>query len=253
MLAKKQYRKFTEIVMDDVDRTALGGKHIGWNERSGPYFYEKGRKILLHRWVFDRMLQEEMVQNGWDEPRFPLVEYNVSFQNGDKKNCRRDNLYCDYDLVVDPLPEPEEEIDSGTHRLLPCIHAPRPILVRIEDYKALKYKHLMWNRGRGAFFYEDGKRIYVHRNVFERMCQEELWFAELQFLPNSTVGFIDGDMTSCDRDNLFLWSCNSPDRKIRRHAKEEARLLGIEWHRQRYELLEKWRQEDAKRAENDGV
>jgi len=30
-------------------------------------------------------------------------------------------------------------------------------------------------------------------------------------------------------------------------------LLGIEWHRQRHELLEKWRQEDAKRAENDGV
>lgn len=253
-MVTRPYRVSIDVELDAVDRDALGGKHVGWNARSGPYFYDCGQKVLLHRWVYDRMLTDEMEQQGWERPRLDLLQHNVCFKDGNKKNCRRDNLHCDIPQPVDHPPlETERPYCNLTHGSLPCKKAPRSILVAAEDYPALVDKHLIWSLGRGAYFYEDNQRLYVHRYVFEKMCREELWYAELSFLPKSNVGFIDGDVAYCYRDNLFLWSCDSMDRKTRQKAKEQARLQAIEWHKERHQLRERWQQEELKNADKDRV
>lgn len=254
-MVKRPYRASVDVELDLVDREALSSVHIGWSRRSGAYFYADGQQILLHRWVYDRMLTEEMIQNGWDQPRLDLCRYNIHFKDGNKKNCRRDNLYCDSPVAVEQLQQTQTEQPrcNLTHGSLPCKKAPCSIIVRAEDYAGLVDKHLSWSRGRGAYFYEGDKCIYVHRYVFEKMCREELWYAELSLLSKSYVGFIDGDMTYCDRDNLFLWSCDSADQRTRQKAKEQARLRAIEWHKERHQLRERWEQEELKNADKDRV
>lgn len=126
-------------------------------------------------------------------------------------------------------------------KLLNCKKSDVSLLVDDDDFAALQGRRIGWNGRRGAYFMVDRKKVYVHRWIYSRMLLD----VEQGLLAERNVGFKDGDVTNCRRDNLFTWPNDRVTKQDRAAAKRQALLEARALDEQRW-LMQRERLQEGK-------